>query len=544
MNTLTLEQANLLSLQQRHQFVLETSRLSYFAGCRLNILIVADAFLYFNDDNFGLSELVTTLRGLSTRRYPVTVDLAHRANPGADRLNGATPDFTFEYEKIKRYDQIWIMAAESGASSSLSIDERLDIKKFMDKGGGIFATGDHQDLGAPVGGYIPRVRSMRKWFWPNTGPNGEPVAPHGSNATRLDTNREGHDPGFSFDDQSDDVPQTITPRYFGGVIQSVHPLLCSSSGPIRVLPDHPHEGECIVPNNLNATYEIGETSFQEYPNGPSGSPLPPVIVATSTMLPGAEVPESGKPPIPGGTFGAIGAWDGHATGTYGRVVVDATWHHFTNINLIGNRNLGMPNPSVPKSMGFLHSAAGQAHYAQIKTYFTNIANWLTPRTKRKCFLHRTLWWLVNQGELLEELQRDNPVSLGRLGFEVLELLGPCDRFVFLQDLFEEIEIPLPGIVNPFADQADEIAKISGEIGLEEAKLLAQDIPAAFMGAAILEFLEQDMSVERLQKEFGDEEAEIPAFTEAAKRAVSKGFEIINDRMEKQRELRAVVLGAV
>ncbi|MEL7357810.1 MAG: hypothetical protein AAFN40_14725 [Cyanobacteria bacterium J06560_6] len=542
-NRIFQEAIALQTLQKRHQIVFEKSRLAYYAGCRLNILIVADSFLYFNDENFGFSELIETLKSIGTTKYPVTVNLAHRNNPGPDRLNGATPNYVFEYDQLKRYHQVWIMAAQTRSSPPITDSERLAIKRFMDEGGGIFATGDHADLGVSVGGYIPRVRSMRHWFWPSPGPNGEPVAPDGTSAARHDTNREGHDPGFAFNDQSDDVPQNITPRYFGGIIQSVHPLLCSSTGPITVLPDHPHEGECVVPRDLDASYTIGEETFVEYPDGPSGRPLSPVVVATSTMIPGAEVPGR-KPPVPGGTFGAIAAWDGHIAGKYGRVVVDATWHHFTNINLIGDRGLGMPNPSVPKSMGFLHSAAGLAHYDKIKNYFTNIANWLTPRSMRRCWRFRSIWWLVNQGELRENLQLDNPIATGKLGFEVLKLLGPCERYLFLEDLFIEREIPLPGLINPFAERSDEISEVVKALGEEEAKLLADDIAAAFMGAAIVEFIELDMSVERLRKEFGDEEAEIPMFTEAAQRAVEKGFSIINERLEKQENLRSVVLKAM
>lgn len=114
----------------------------------------------------------------------------------------------------------------------------------------------------------------------------------------------------------------------------------------------------------------------------------------------------------------------------------------------------------------------------------------------------------------------------------------------MEDLFIEREIPLPGLINPFAERSDEISEVVKALGEEEAKLLADDIAAAFMGAAIVEFIELDMSVERLRKEFGDEEAEIPMFTEAAQSAVEKGFSIINERLEKQENLRSVVLKAM
>lgn len=324
----------------------------------------------------------------------------------------------------------------------------------------------------------------------------------------------------------------------------MHPLLCTPKGPIEVLPDHPHEGECVVPRDLGASYTIGGETFAEYPDGPDGRPISPVMVATSTMISGAEVPEFNKPKISGGCFGVIAAWDGHKAGTYGRVVVDATWHHFTNINLIGDRQLGLPDPSVPKSMGFLHSPTGQAHYAKIKAYFINIANWLTPRAMRRCRRLRSIWWLVNQGELKEDLQVNNSIAAGKLGFRILELSGPCERYLLLEDLFIEREVPLPALTNPFVEQSGKVSEVVKALGEEEAKLLADDISAAFLGAAIFEFMSLDMPVDRLPKEFGEEEAEIPMFTEAAKRAVEKGFRIVSDRLEKQESLRSVVLQSI
>jgi hypothetical protein len=534
------------NLHQRHAAIQDISRFRYYFGCRLKILVVADGFLYFNDENFGLSELVSTLRGASTWRYPVTVDLAHRGNPGTERLNGAAPNFVFEASVLRRYHQVWILASEDRFDAPIGNDERQALRGFMDDGGGVFATGDHADLGVSVGGYIPRVRSMRRWFWPSPGPQGEPVAPDGSSASRHDTNREGHDAGFSFNDQSDDVPQAITPHYFGGFVQSVHPVLCTPAGPIRVLPDHPHEGECVIPSSLGGTYTIGRDTFREYPDGPGGTPLSPVVAATSTMIPGAEVPELGKPPVPGGTFGAIGAWDGHRAGHYGRIVVDATWHHFININLIGDRGLGTPNPGVPKSMGFLHTTAGQAHYERIQAYFTNIANWLTPRSLRNCWLHRDIWWVTQQGRFRENLRREDPVFTGHVALQVLRWLGPCDRFTFIADLFLERAMPrsLRALVDPFVEPSLETERLLAGMSRNDANVLAADAAAAFLGAAALEFLEADLSAERLREDAGEERAELPPLADAAARSIERGQRVICERLEQQIDTRQDLLKAL
>lgn len=82
---------------------------------------------------------------------------------------------------------MWLFAVESSFGPALDAPELRAISEFMDGGGGIFATGDHEDLGVAMCGAIPRVRSMRKWHWPDPGPNGEPVAPSAGGPDRFDT---------------------------------------------------------------------------------------------------------------------------------------------------------------------------------------------------------------------------------------------------------------------------------------------------------------------------------------------------------------------
>jgi hypothetical protein len=526
----------LQDLRLRHIELIEKVRLPYFIGCRLKILLVADSFIYFNDENFGLSELISTLRGMSTLLYPVSVDLAHRGDPGTARLAGGQPGFVFDYARLKQYHQLWIMAAETRDFTPISDAERQAIRRFMDEGGGVFATGDHEDLGVSVGGYIPRVRAMRKWFWPNPGPQGEPVAPHGSDATRHDTNREGHDAGFSFNDQSDDVPQRITPHYFGtGFIRSVHPVLCTSSGPIRVLPDHAHEGECIVPANLGANYTIGNDSFREFPDGPDGNPLAPQVIATSTMISGAAVPEFGKPPVPGGRFGAIGAWDGHRAGSFGRIVVDATWHHFININLIGDRGLGLPDPAIPKTMGFLHSVSGAAHYDRIKSYFRNIANWLTPRSMRRCLMHRQLWLAANDGIVLENLRRSDLVATGLLVLDRLQLVSPCQRLMLLDDLHVELPLQIRELIDPFAGgkRLAELADLSMEADIER---FSRELTAAVAGGVALQMFDSGLTPEALKRKAGEEEPEVPELVVAADKGIAMALEALRTRFNKRSDV--------
>lgn len=521
-----IETARLAStLQTQHLKLFEQIQAPYYFGCRLRILVVADGFLYFNEEDFGFSELVNALRSMSTFRYPVTVNTAHRRDPGASRLNGAVANFRFSDDSLRGYHQVWLMAAERNtAGARLGTQERLALRRFMDAGGGVFATGDHEDLGAAMGGYLPRVRSMRAWFWPGAGPEGEPVAPDGGSAQRHDTNRPGHDTGFSFNDQSDDVAQQITPIYFGGgFIRSVHPVLCSPAGPIRVLPDHPHEGECLVPADLHATYTIDGDAQREYPDGADGQPVAPQIIARATMLAGAAVPEFGKPPIAGGQFGVIGAWDGHKAGRFGRIVVDATWHHFTNINLIGDRSLGAPNPAVPKTMGFLHTAAGRATYETIKTYYRNIADWLTPRSMRRCLIQRHIWCVVQQGQVLESLRLNDALFTGRLISQGLFRLGLCDRFSILTDLVVEVRPDLARLLDPLGPVGPDVLKDFRTLDSEAGEDLATQVVDQVLGAVALQMHALNLTPEALRKQTGEEEPDVKVLEEATQRGVKQGI---------------------
>ena len=119
-----------------------------------------------------------------------------------------------------------------------------------EKQGGVFAVGDHADLGASLCSRIPRVRAMRRWTAAQN-------VPPNFCLTRHDTLLSGIDGIYQFNDESDDIPMPIEPKMFALPSYLVfqhreapHPLLCGTKGVIRVLPDHPHEGEVIEPASL------------------------------------------------------------------------------------------------------------------------------------------------------------------------------------------------------------------------------------------------------------------------------------------------------
>lgn len=364
--------------------------------CKVRILIVTESGIDFGPSGFGLEELITKALNTSSRPYvDFVITKASRAafSTGADLLN-----FRFDNSQAPapaankafnntNYDQVWLFGI--ARSPALPLPERLALINFMNAGGGVFATGDHEDLGEALCAEIPRVRSMRKWYWP-TAPAGRLVAPDGSSANRLDTTVVGDTPGYQFSDQSDETPQNIIPRYFTvGSAAVPHPLLSKTGGVIKVLPDHAHEGECVVPTVLTEKVVPGDAR-DEYPMALDGSGrVTPQLVAISYSGAGY-LTDVGKPAVNPRCFGAISAYDGHLAGV-GRVSVDATWHHFLNINL----------------MGFSPGSVASPEYEDIKQYFRNIALWLSPVSLQKCFRFRLIYYVRYQFPLIWEI-RKNP----------------------------------------------------------------------------------------------------------------------------------------
>ena len=91
-------------------------------------------------------------------------------------------------------------------------------------------------------------------------------------------------------------------------------------GPINFLPDHMHEGNCEVPSDLGNSFAFDGENFTEYPEKNGHQQIPEVIATATNNVTSSQ-------------FGVLCAYDGHAVDV-GRVAVDATWHHWFNINTI------------------------------------------------------------------------------------------------------------------------------------------------------------------------------------------------------------------
>jgi hypothetical protein len=347
--------------------------------CTVPILIVTDspAGGYGDELEFHLGHLLKILADTPLPHISFRVTTAHREDvAGADITR-----FRFDAHDLSQFSQIWLFGIER-EFHPLEPAELRALATFMNNGGGLFATGDHENMGKGLSGAIPRVRSMRRWFYPDAGPNSEPVAPSQTGPDRHDTitdadprtpEREGT--------QEDKVPQTIRPRWYQrrigiGLFHRVeafpHPVLCGPAGPIVFLPDHMHEGQCEVPGDLTRTYTFESLTGDEYPSVDGWREAPEVIAwATSKETSTVE-------------FGVLAAYDGHRVDV-GRVLVDSTWHHWFNVNLKGF--LAATDPQSPD-----YDPAVVPQFEAIKAYYRNVPLFLASKGLQACF--RLCAWLL------------------------------------------------------------------------------------------------------------------------------------------------------
>ena len=235
-----------------------------------------------------------------------------------------------------------------------------------------------------------------------------------------------------------------------------HPILCGPNGVIRVLPDHPHEGETYAPKVITTIYSYDNT--EEYPMAVGYSyRVRPEVIATSTV-PAGNNSDGGKLPTQLHHFGAICAYDGHRAAV-GRVTTDATWHHFVNINLVGDENYASSNP---KSLGFLATPAGLGHLENIKAYYVNTAVWLCPPALQNCFRKRLFWKLLYHDRVIEAVVANPAIKLSsiqnlslvyEIGRHASHALGQITRkcYVrrFLIDILHPVMPSLADLLDPW-----------------------------------------------------------------------------------------------
>jgi len=407
-----------------------------FRRCKPKVLIVIDGLSY-TASGFGLSRFIEAIAHHPTATLRPTLTLAHRDNHSSSVTIAGTNysvDTQFNFNTASpavtrtNYDQIWLFGVNSNPISNAEVQTIAD---FMNNGGGVFATGDHAALGSGMSARLPRIRHMRNW---NSQYNGNGGVPMGQETLPLSLDRIDTvvDPGaneiYQFNDQSDNIPQRIYPNYSvtGNNVTdwraSIHPVLrmpgrpltrgpqiggFSNSGPsgergsitfsndMDVLPDHPHESECFEVSTtentaaLNGTYSEAGLNFPEFPDKASGGGKVPAEILAYSVSGGRTVVNGGwKPPVRPRMFGAMSAYDGHAAAPIsgsqrpGRIMCDATWHHFVNINLDG---VGSPRSGLGSWAGSVFTPSDDL--LKIYKYYQNMVSWLQPSNRVWCWMY-------------------------------------------------------------------------------------------------------------------------------------------------------------
>lgn len=336
--------------------------------------------------DFGVNHLRDLIIGRNPFYVNFQIDLINRHDGGhaANKLTTAL---------LGRYDQIWFFGVgqcnlPGEPENELTNAEVAALSTWMGQGG-VLMTGDHADprpagaaaslddllnLGRAIGHRVPRAGELRKW-------EGPPGALAGNSH-----NTQEPDGVNSLDNltlQDDAIPQRLIlkqyplrgyfPRW---VIRSrPHPLFCGRSGPIRVFPDHMHEGQLLIPSSFPP---------QTWPSGPAKQPVPEIVAWGTDKRTGA-------------VYGVTTAYDGSVAGV-GRIVADSTWHHYFNVNL-----RGFPLGTTLDN---------------ISDYYVNLAVWLSPTAKRDAMRCHLWWWLALHPAVF--MVSSNPVFvLGETAYDVL-----------------------------------------------------------------------------------------------------------------------------
>jgi hypothetical protein len=261
-----------------------------------------------------LADLLSETEGQQGKKlFQVTARNRENLASGDDRILRKLDEADF--------DQIWLFGVDVGGG--LGSEDCTAIGRFRKRGGGIFTSRDHQDLGIS---------------FCNLGGVGAANHFHSRNP-EADSARLRED--------DTDTPTISWPNYHSGkngdsqrvdVVSPLHPIMrnpANPSGRIEYLPAHPHEGAISVPT--------GEKQAR--------------VIAVGKSL------KTSRP------FNLTIAFDRNGSG---RAVVDSSFHHFADYNF--DPRIGSPSfvNEVP-GYGLMENASA---LEDARTYVRNIARWL------------------------------------------------------------------------------------------------------------------------------------------------------------------------
>ena len=225
------------------------------------------------------------------------------------------------------FDELWLFAVDAG--DGLTKEDCAGITRFRQRGGGILATRDHQDLGSSLCtlGGIGRAH-----FFHTQNPEPDESRRNSDDTATKSISWPNYHSGRNGDYQK------IEP------VEPLHELLrnpATASGVIENFPAHPHEGAVGVPEDERdaRVIAVGHSAV-------TGRPFNLVVAFES-------------------------AKDKHGN-LLGRAVAESSFHHFVDYNW--DTGAGCPS--------FVEEAPGDGYEKEpraledIKTYVRNLAAWL------------------------------------------------------------------------------------------------------------------------------------------------------------------------
>lgn len=342
----------------------------------LKIIVYTDCQSIFNENPISPRGSLSDFKAFTRYKIEDLVDVKfcfvnrHSTNPQTGKEIHAGQKVTCDL--LKDTDEFWVFGRrkinnDTQPENELDKPELDALDAWMTtKKGGVFVTGDHSEpdetlhgppsckadhktflsLGRALGSRIPRAHQLRDWEGPPTNCNeaGIPLPDRDNFNTQ-----EGAEPD-KLDDpllESDKTPQNICLTLKDS---QPHRLFWyfdpdGTFRPIDKLPDHPHEGYTLAPDKLDG----------EWPP----KSLPPEIVAHG---------RDKRFPNENRVGGLVTAFDGDSAGI-GRIVVDSSFHHYLNYNL-----MGIPDRDVHSKLPL-----PKTELDQIAQFFGNLALWLAPK---------------------------------------------------------------------------------------------------------------------------------------------------------------------
>jgi hypothetical protein len=290
------------------------------------VKILLQTTIPFTEDDWNIGRFSLLKQHLESLRnengeilYEVT---ARNREPGKD---GNDPVLSALGKS--EFDQIWLFGADSG--NGLSAIDCAGVTGFRQRGGGIFSTRDHNDLGSSLCtlGGIGAAH-----YFHSKNPDPDEARNVRDNQDNLSIDYPNYDSGSNGDYQKINVSEP-------------HPLLQRADGSvIEYFPAHPHEGGVGVP--------AGNESAR--------------VIATGTSR------------ATGRQFNLIVAFESGADkhgNVCGRAIAESSFHHLVNYNW--DTKMGCPS--------FLEEPPGDGiknepeNLNDIKKYVENLAAWLSPR---------------------------------------------------------------------------------------------------------------------------------------------------------------------